>query len=62
MEIGRKKNKIKFRRPKGGGSILNLQAKRKVEQRRKEESGACMQPHVRDGIVYLGKLTQKRGM
>jgi len=27
---------------------------------RKVESGACMQPHVRDGMVYFGKLDPRK--
>lgn len=55
-EIEREKNKTKLT-CKVGGSVFELQNKGKCEQRRKEESGACMQPHVRDGMVYFGKLT-----
>ena len=56
VEIERKKNKIKLTRAKGGIGFES-QSKGKCEQMRKEESGACMQPHVRDGMVYFGKLT-----
>ena len=42
---------------KGGWSVFEVQSKEKCEQRRKEESGACMQLHVRDGMVSFGNLT-----
>ena len=56
VEIERKQNKIKLTRTRRE-SVFELQSKGKCEQMRKEESGACMQPHVRDGMVYFGKLT-----
>ena len=37
--------------------ILVQESKGKCEQMKKEESGACMQPHVGDGMVYFDKLT-----
>ena len=45
---------------KEGIRFLKSQRKVKCEQMRKEESGACMQPYVRDGMVYFDKLTQGR--
>ena len=57
VEIGRKKNKIKMRKARGRIRIFGSRNKKKCEQMRKEESGACMQPHVRDAMVYFGKLT-----
>ena len=56
VEIERKKNKIKLTRTKRD-SVFESQSKGKCEQMRKEKSGVCMQPHVRDGMVYFGKLT-----
>ena len=41
----------------GGSGFLVQETRRKCEQMRKVESGACMQPHVREGMVYFGKLT-----
>ena len=38
-----------------------VKSKKQFEQiRKKKESGACMQPHVRDDMIYFGKLTQRR--
>ena len=55
-EIEREKNKTKFDQ-QGGWSVFEVQSQGKCEQRRKEESGACMQPHVRVGMVSFGNLT-----
>ena len=60
VEIGRKKNKIKMRKASGMIRIFGSRNKKKIEQMRKEESGACMQPYLRDDMVYFGKLTQGR--
>ena len=61
VEIGRKKNKIKMKiLGEESGFWFKKARPGKCEQMRKEESGACMQPHVRDGMVYFGKLTQGR--
>ena len=40
--------------------IFGSKSKKKFEQMRKKESGACMQSRVRDDMVYFGKLTQRR--
>ena len=56
----KKEKQNKKMRETGGIRILVQESKGKCEQMRKEESGACMQPHVRDGMVYFGKLTQGR--
>ena len=57
VEIGRKKNKIKMKKARGRIRIFGSRNKKKIEQMRKEENGACMQPNVRDDMVYFGKLT-----
>ena len=56
-----KERKTKHILTKGKGwSDFWFKKQGKCEQMTKEESGACMQPHVRDGMVYFGKLTQGR--
>ena len=60
VEIGRKKKQNKNEKGQGRIRIFGSRNKKKCEQMRKEESGACMQPHVRDGMVCFGKLTQGR--
>ena len=57
VEIGRKKNKIKIRKPRGGSGFLVQQTRRKLNKWEKEGSGACLQPYVRNGMVYFDKLT-----
>ena len=56
VEIERKKKKIK-EGSKVGVGFVGSRNKEKCEQKRNEESGACMQPHVREGMVFFGNLT-----
>ena len=55
-KLEERKTKFKMRR-QWGIRIFGSRNKKKVEQMSERESGACMQLHVRDGMVSFGNLT-----
>ena len=53
----KKEKQNKNENPRVGSGFWFKESKGKCEQMRKEESGACMQPHVREGMVFFDNLT-----